>query len=105
MTKASERQQYQADLLDWRRKHFDELENNMQALIKVRDKEGTGDKEIIEASKAIARHLSGLQADRVAPSKFSGGASDTGQEKTFTLPEEEKKALDEFLAQLHGPTN
>jgi len=104
MGKASEKQQYQADLLDWRRKHFAELENNMKILTALRDKENVAPKERIEAAKAIARHLSGLQSDRPA-SKFAGGTSDTGPEKTFTLPEEEKKALDALIAQTHEPIN
>ena len=104
MTKASEKQQYQADLLDFRRKHFGELENNMTVLISLRDNQNVSPKERIEAAKGIARHLSGLQSDRPA-SKFAGGTSDTGQEKTFPLPEEEKKALDRYLAGTDEPIN
>jgi len=104
MTKPSEKQQYQADLLDWRRKHFGELETNMAVLKELRDKKDVPPKERIEAAKAIARHLSGLQSERPS-SKFSGGTADTGQEKTFPLSEEERAALDKLLSEAHGPTN
>ena len=83
-TPAIERKAHKLALDEFRNKHFGQLENNINTLISIRDKEHkielscphckkksevdfanpTVTKNRIEAIKAIARHLAGLQPEK-----------------------------------------
>lgn len=55
---------YKEALEEWRRKYFDQLDQNMTVLISIRDADKTSAKDKNEACKTIARHLGALQPDR-----------------------------------------
>jgi len=90
------------DLIDFRKKHTKRLmEQNCKVLEEILLNEGTKDRDKIEAAKALARMVSGLQAER--PTAQKGIKEGTGKlrklspeeisdiEARITPPEESQK--------------
>jgi len=78
-------------LAEWRKTNFGETQKCLEVAIRVRDAKETGDKERIEAVKAIARMLGSLAPERIATPKGTAG------DETKELTLDEQTRLDNLL--------
>jgi len=76
---------YKETLAEWRRKHFKEMDRNLEINIQIRDDPNEKAKDRIDASKTISRMLGTL-----APEKIEKKEAAVKKESPFTAAETRK---------------
>ena len=76
---------YKETLAEWRKKHFKEMDRNLEINIQIRDDPNEKAKDRIDASKTISRMLGTL-----APEKIEKKEAAVKKESPFTKAEEKK---------------
>ena len=88
-------QAYKEAIAEWRRKHFNEMQTNMEIAKAIRDDKDAKAKDRIDAIKTISRMLGTL-----APEKIEKKETVAKKETPFTKAEE--KELDDRLSSVLG---